>query len=266
LPVEVTLHIAFAALAGLLIGSFLNVCIYRIPRDLSVVVPRSFCPECGKPVAWFDNVPLLSYARLQGRCRDCGKSIGIRYPLVELTTAIFFACSIALFGWNLNGLKWCLFQAIMTVLFWVDLEERILPDEFTLGGGALGFLFAFFTKVPGELGELLLSNSSVRVQSLFEALGGAFILTLPLAVVGFIWSRVTKRDVLGLGDIKLLPCIGLFLGIEVGIQTLLLGSLMGAIIGGIYIFIRKKKAREYELPLGSFYCAAAAIIPFFMKF
>ncbi len=154
----------------------------------------------------------------------------------------------------------------MTALFWVDLEERLLPDEFTLGGSALGLLFAFFTKVPGDLGALLLPSFSVRSQSLFEAIGGAFILTLPLGGAGLIWGRVTKRDVLGLGDVKLLPCIGLFLGVELGIQTLLLGSLLGVVIGGVYIFIMKKKAREYELPLGSFYCAVAALAPIFMKF
>ena len=266
MPVEATLHVAFAALAGLLLGSFLNVCIYRVPRDLSVVRPRSFCPECGKPVAWYDNIPIFSYARLQGKCRECGKPIGFRYPLVELTTAIFFAMSIGRYGWNWEGLKWCLFQAIMIVLFWVDLEERILPDEFTLGGGALGVIFAFFTKVPGDLGALVFSGASLRTQSLFEAFGGAFILTLPLAAVGLIWGRVTKREALGLGDIKLLPCIGIFLGIEAGINTLLVGSLLGAVLGGLYIFIMKKKAREYELPLGSFYCAAAALAPIFMKF
>jgi leader peptidase (prepilin peptidase)/N-methyltransferase len=266
LPFETILHLAYSALAGLLIGSFLNVCIYRVPRDLSVVSPRSFCPECGKPVAWYDNIPLLSYARLKGRCRHCGKPIGIRYPLVEITTAFFFVGTILHFGWNLNGFKWCLFQAIMIVLFWIDLEERLLPDEFTLGGSALGLLFAFFTKVPGDLGELLLPTVSARGQSLFEALAGAFILTLPLAAIGLIWGKLTKRDVLGLGDVKLLPCMGLFLGVEVGIQTLLLGSLLGVAIGGIYIFIMKKKAREYELPLGSFYCGAAALAPLFMKF
>ena len=266
MPFESTLHVAFATLAGLLIGSFLNVCIYRVPRDLSVVRPRSFCPECGKPVAWYDNIPLISYLRLHGRCRDCGKPIGVRYPLVELSTALFFAITVHQYGWTLSALKWCLFQAIMTVLFWVDLEERILPDEFTLGGSALGLLFAFLTKVPGDLGALILPSVGARGQSLFEALGGALLLTLPLAAIGFIWARITKREVLGLGDVKLLPCIGLFLGIEVGIQTLLLGSFLGAALGGTYIFIMKKKAREYELPLGSFYCAAAALAPIFMKF
>ena len=150
MPFDVTLHIAYAAVAGLLIGSFLNVCIYRVPRDLSVVHPRSFCPECGKPVAWYDNIPLFSYVRLKGRCRDCGKSIGIRYPLVELITALFFAASVAKYGWNIDSLKWCVFQGIMTVLFWVDLEERILPDEFTLGGSALGLAFCFHQQGAGR--------------------------------------------------------------------------------------------------------------------
>jgi leader peptidase (prepilin peptidase)/N-methyltransferase len=259
------LHVIFAAVAGLLIGSFLNVCIYRVPRDLSVVRPRSFCPECGKPVVWFDNVPIVSYVRLKGRCRKCHKPIGIRYPVVEVTTSILFGATVAHFGWNLNALKWSLFQAIMTVLFWVDLEERLLPDEFTLGGTALGFVFAFFTKVPGELGELLLPSVGTRGQSVFEAVAGAFVLTLPLAAVGLIWGKIAKREVLGLGDVKLLPCIGLFLGVEAGIQTLLLGSLLGVGLGSIYIFIMKKKARDYELPLGSFYCAVAALAPLFTR-
>jgi leader peptidase (prepilin peptidase) / N-methyltransferase len=266
LPAESALYLGVAALAGLVVGSFLNVCIYRVPRDLSVVRPRSFCPECGKPIAWYDNIPVLSFALLKGRCRTCGKPIGTRYPLVELTTAALFAVTVARFGWSLNGLKWCLFEAIMTVLFWVDLEERLLPDEFTLGGSALGLLFAFFTKVPGDLGEMLLPSVGARGQSLFEALAGALVLTLPLAALGFIWGRATKRQVLGMGDVKLLPCIGLFLGLEVGIQTLLLGSFLGVVVGGMYIFTMKKKAREYELPLGSFYCGAAALVPLVIKF
>jgi leader peptidase (prepilin peptidase)/N-methyltransferase len=266
LPFETAFYAAFAALAGLLIGSFLNVCIYRVPRDLSVVRPRSFCPACEKPIAWHDNVPVLSYLRLKGRCRQCGTAIGSRYPLVELSTALLFAFTVARFGWTLDSLKWCIFQAVMTVLFWVDLEERILPDEFTLGGSLLGLVFAFFTKVPGDLGGLLLPSAGLRGQSIFEALTGAIALTVPLTVVGLIWGRLAKREVLGWGDVKLLPCIGLFLGLEMGVQTLLLGSLLGVSIGGVYIFIKKKKAREYELPLGSFYCGAAALAPLLMKF
>jgi leader peptidase (prepilin peptidase)/N-methyltransferase len=266
LPFEQALYVAMAAVAGLLIGSFLNVCIYRVPRDISVVRPRSFCPECGKPIPWYHNIPVFSYLRLKGRCRDCGKAISVRYLVVELSTAILFAGTATRFGWSLNSLKWCIFEAIMTVLFWVDLEERILPDEFTLGGSLLGLIFAFFTKVPGDLGEMLLPSVGPRGQSLFEGLAGAIILTVPLGILGFVWSKLSKRAALGWGDVKLLPCIGLFLGLEVSIQTLLLGSLAGAVLGGIYIFVKKKKAREYELPLGSFYCGVAAITPLLLKF
>src|SRR5579884_3049817 len=123
-----------AALAGLLIGSFLNVCIYRLPRDLSVVAPRSFCPECDRPIAWYDNVPLLSYALLAGRCRRCGASIPWRYPVVELLTAVLFFIAVWILGVNAAAIKYCVFAAILVTLIFSDLEEKILPDEFTLGG------------------------------------------------------------------------------------------------------------------------------------
>jgi leader peptidase (prepilin peptidase)/N-methyltransferase len=261
LSAESALYVALAALAGLLIGSFLNVCIYRLPKDLSVVRPRSFCPECGKPIAWYDNIPILSFALLKGRCRACGKLIGIRYLFVELTTAALFGATVARFGCNLVGLKWCLFEAIMIVLFWTDLEEGILPDEFTLGGSALGLLFAFVTKVPGGVIAALLPSLGARTQSLLEALAGAFVLTVPLTAVGFIWSKVSKREALGMGDVKLLPCIGLFLGLSAGFETLLVGSVLGSVLGGLYIFITKKKFLGQELPLGAYYCGVAALAP-----
>ena len=137
-----------AALAGLLIGSFLNVCIYRLPRDLSVVKPRSFCPECNKMIPWYDNIPVISYLVLAGRCRRCGHRIPVRYPLVELLTAAAFFCAVRNLGPTLAAVKFCAFGAILIALVFSDLEERILPDEFTLGGAALGVIFAIF--VPPE--------------------------------------------------------------------------------------------------------------------
>jgi leader peptidase (prepilin peptidase)/N-methyltransferase len=264
-PAEVVLYCTIAALFGLIIGSFLNVCIYRVPRDLSVVTPRSFCPRCQKQIGWQDNVPVLSYALLKGRCRHCAHPIGLRYPLVELTTALLFAALVARYGWNWIGFKWCVFAAIMTVLFWVDLEERILPDEFTLGGSAVGLLFAFFTATPGSLGEVFLNGGRPIWRSLLESLGGAFILTVPIASIGLLWGRLRRKEMLGLGDVKLLPCIGIFLGIENGILALLIGSLAGVLLGGGFILLKKKKASEYELPLGSFYCAAALAVPLFVQ-
>src|SRR5215469_9245181 len=122
-----------AFLAGLLIGSFLNVCIYRMPRDLSVVRPRSFCPNCEKMIAWYDNVPVASYVMLGGECRYCKERIPLRYPLVELATAA--------------AVKFAVFSAILIALIASDFEERILPDEFTLGGTAIGLVLAPFVPI-----------------------------------------------------------------------------------------------------------------------
>ena len=128
------LEAALAGLFGLLIGSFLNVCIYRLPRDLSVVRPRSYCPQCEKPIAWFDNIPLVSYLMLGRRCRHCRQPIPVRYPIVEALTAVLFFVFVAALGPKLAALKFCLFAALLVGMIFSDFEELILPDEFTLGG------------------------------------------------------------------------------------------------------------------------------------
>jgi leader peptidase (prepilin peptidase)/N-methyltransferase len=265
LPVEAVLHVALAAVFGLLIGSFLNVCIYRFPRDLSVVTPRSFCPECGKPVAWRDNIPLASYILLRGRCRDCGKPIGWRYPLVELTTAVLFAAIAARYGWSLESLRWMLFEALLTALFWTDLEERILPDELTIGGSLAGVAFAFLTMAPGVMGELLLPLRKPYWRSLANSGIGGIFLSVPIWLLGFTYSRLRKREGLGFGDVKLLMLIGIFLGLENGLLALLIGAVSGSVLGIAYIYFAGKKAAEYELPFGSFLCMGAAAVPLFVK-
>jgi leader peptidase (prepilin peptidase) / N-methyltransferase len=259
------LYVAMATVFGLLFGSFLNVCIYRIPRDLSVVAPRSFCPECGERIAWHDNVPLLSYAVLRGRCRACGKRIGFRYPIVELSTAILFAAIAIRYGWTVSALKWAAFEALVITLFWTDIEERILPDELTLGGALAGLLLALFIRVPGELAQLFLPGASMRWQSLFNAGVGATVLAGPIWLLGFLYARVRKREGLGFGDVKLLVLLGVFLGLENGLQALLIGVLSGSAIGIAYIWLAHKKASTYELPLGSFLCAGAALVPLVHK-
>jgi leader peptidase (prepilin peptidase) / N-methyltransferase len=255
------LHIAVATVFGLMFGSFLNVCIYRIPRDLSVVAPRSFCPECGARIAWHDNIPLLSYVVLRGRCRACGKRIGLRYPIVEMSTAILFAATAIQYGWSTVALKWALFEAIVITLFWTDIEERILPDELTLGGSLAGLLIAFFVRVPGHLGELFLSDSKLAWQSLFNAGVGAMVLAGPIWMLGIMYSRVRGREGLGFGDVKLLVLLGVFLGLENGLVALLIGVVSGSVIGIAYIWVAGKKASTYELPFGSFLCAGAALVP-----
>ena len=164
---------AIAFLAGLLIGSFLNVCIYRLPRELSIVRPRSYCPHCERTISWRDNLPVLSYLLLGGRCRFCRAPIPVRYPLVELATAAAFALCVAELGVSLAALKWSIFSAIVIALIATDLEERILPDELTMGGTLVGLVLAAFVPVDAETITLLLPPLDRRAGSVVAAAFGA---------------------------------------------------------------------------------------------
>lgn len=256
-----------AALAGLLIGSFLNVCIYRLPRDLSVVMPRSFCPECEKPIAWFDNIPLVSFVLLRARCRRCGQPIPLRYPIVELLTAAAFACAIRFLGVTAAGLKFCVFGAILITLVFSDLEERILPDEFTLGGTAAGLVFAAFVPIRWSIVQLLLplSIQNQRVISVGDSLFSAAFCSGVLWAVGALYQKIRHREGLGLGDVKMVAMIGAFLGIEGAMLTIVAGSLLGAIVGLFYILFTGKDASTYELPFGTFLGAAALVVGFWSE-
>ena len=257
-------HLLFPALLavfGLLIGSFLNVCIYRIMRDQSVVTPRSFCPSCGETISWFDNIPVLSYVLLRGNCRHCQEPISLRYPAVELITSLIFALLGARYGAHLVCLKWCVFEALLIALSFTDLEERILPDELTIGGSVAGLIFAVLVPTPGVFSDLLLPRARPLVQSLFEAVLGAVLMTLPIWGLAAFWGRMRNKEMLGMGDIKLLPLLGAFLGLERGITALLIGSISGVLIGGSYILLTKQKAGSYELPLGTFFCFGAGLVP-----
>lgn len=248
-----------AGLFGLLFGSFLNVCIYRVPRDLSIAWPGSSCPSCGSPIAWYDNLPVLSFLILRGRCRKCAKPIGYRYLAVEVATALLFGFIAASLGFTLESLKGCLFVSILMVLFWTDVEERLLPDEFTLGGTLVGLILAAFVPLHSGLAGSMIPAAGPRVQSLFNSAAGALALAVPLAGIGWIYQRVRRRVGLGMGDVKLLALIGAFLGVERGLVALLIGSLSGSIVGVTYIFARRKDPHTYQLPLGSFLCAGALI-------
>lgn len=253
-----------AGLAGLLIGSFLNVCIYRLPRDLSVVAPRSFCPECETPIAWFDNIPLLSYLILRARCRKCGNRISFRYPLVELLTGAAFFSAVWGLGLSAGALKFCVFGAIVITLVFSDIEERILPDEFTLGGTVVGILFA--AVVPMKFGIMHLFLFSLRNQILLSVAESAFAAGFcagTLWFVGALYQKIRHREGLGFGDVKMVAMIGAFLGLQGSLLTLIVGSLLGAIVGLCYIWFTGKDASTYELPFGAFLGSAALAVGFF---
>jgi leader peptidase (prepilin peptidase)/N-methyltransferase len=262
------IYIVLAALFGLLIGSFLNVCIYRWPRDLSVVRPRSACVECEHPIAWYDNVPLLSYAILKGRCRHCGAGINWRYPVVELLTALAFAWFVHRYGLSLDAAKYCVFAALQIGLIFADLETLILPDQFTIGGIFIGLAFSFFTSVPDRIFSAFCALAGFplgpRWANFGEAAFGATLLSSMLWALGWLFEKVRKMEGLGFGDVKMIAMVGAFLGLNGALLTVIGGSLGGSIIGMAYIKLTGKD-KTYPLPFASFLGAAALLIALLEK-
>jgi leader peptidase (prepilin peptidase) / N-methyltransferase len=251
-----------AAVFGLVIGSFLNVCIYRWPRDLSVVSPRSQCPECQHGVAWFDNVPVLSFLLLRGKCRHCATPIPWRYPAVEIITALLFGYLVWRFGVTVNAVRYGVLCAMLVTLAFSDAETRILPDEFTLGGLVAGLIFAAFAPVPDSTFRAIAGLSgwtqlSWRQISFGEAVLGATLPAGSLWLGGWLFQKIRDKDGLGFGDVKMMAMVGAFLGVRGTLLTLIAGSMLGSVIGIIYIKATKQDAGTYELPFGTFLAVAA---------
>jgi leader peptidase (prepilin peptidase) / N-methyltransferase len=255
-----------ALLFGLLIGSFLNVTIHRWPRGRSVVRPRSHCVRCRKMIPWYDNIPLVSYLVLGGRCRYCRRPISFRYPAVELLTGLLFFYFVRKLGLTPAGVKYCIFSAMTLALAFTDLEKRLLPDEFTLGGLMLGLAFAWFVpvgagadSVAGIFLYLAGINLNAHAQSLAEALLAAAVLSGILWGAGKIYFIVRGREGLGFGDVKLVAMIGSFLGFRLSLASMAWGGVAGSVIGLIYIWVTRKDASTFELPYGTFLSAAALV-------
>ncbi len=255
------LEALIALVFGLLIGSFLNVCIYRLPNDYSIVGPRSYCPYCRRPIAWYDNIPLFSYLALRGKCRECRGRISVRYPLVEAITGGLFFAIVLLNGASLHSLKLCTFASLAVGLIFLDLEQRILPDEFTMTGVGLGIVFAAVVPFDGGFAALLVPESwGPRAVSVTEAALGALIASGMLWLVGRIYLRVRRREGLGGGDPRMVAMIGAFLGLHGALAAVLLGSVLGSVLGLSYIFVTRKDPSSYELPFGTFLGTAALIV------
>jgi leader peptidase (prepilin peptidase)/N-methyltransferase len=235
----------YAALVGLVTGSYLNVVIYRLPRRLSTVLPRSRCPTCGVPIRARDNLPVLSWLLLRGRCRACGTRISPRYPLVEaLSGALFLAC-MERFGPTPAALAAALFCCLMVVLAWIDLEHLILPDRITLPGIAVGIALQLVVPWSGLLGAVV------------GALLGAGVL---LAAYG-LWWLVRREEGLGLGDVKMLAMIGAFLGWQGVTVSLFFGALTGAAFG-LSLVATGRGAMRSKVPFGAFLALGGLIALF----
>jgi leader peptidase (prepilin peptidase)/N-methyltransferase len=258
---SLVLEVVLAFLAGLLIGSFLNVCVYRLPRDLSVVRPRSHCPACEKPISWYDNIPVASYVMLGGRCRHCKARIPLRYLMVELGTAAAFAICVAALGPTLAALKWSVFSAILITLLATDLEERILPDEFTLGGAVVGIVLAAVVPIDSGIVTFFLSGAlGLRMASVAEALVSSWVAGGAIWLVGWLYQKLRRREGMGFGDVKMIAMIGAFLGFQETLLTLILASVLGSVSGVAYVLITKKDMATYELPFGSFIGLAGLVV------
>jgi leader peptidase (prepilin peptidase)/N-methyltransferase len=237
--------VAVAAAYGLVLGSFLNVVIHRLPREESLLRPRSRCPACGARIRWFDNVPVVSYVLLGGRCRSCRGPISPRYPAVELASGLLAAFAVAHFGLTIVGGEAILLLMLLIPLAFIDLEHHLLPDVLTLPGIALGLAGSLF----GGL-----------VSPLDAVIGAAVGAAVPYAVM-VSYRRLRGVEGMGLGDVKLLALIGSFLGWRGVLLTVGLGTTAGAAVGVTLIALGKGR-RDTELPFGTFLAGAAAVVLF----
>lgn len=237
----------WALLLGVIIGSFLNVCIYRLPQRLSVVTPRSHCPQCGRFVPWYDNIPLLSYLLLRGRCRSCKKHISLRYPLVEALAGVLSALVVLKFGINWAYVFYFLLLAApLIVVAFIDLEHRIIPDAITLPGIAIG-----------GLSVLVLSGLS-PVAALLKSLWGILAGGGSLLLIAWLYQALRKHEGLGGGDIKLAAMLGAFFGWKGVVVILFLASLLGSLTG-IVLLIARRGQGTTPIPFGPFLAAGALI-------
>ncbi len=239
-------YITSASILGLMIGSFLNVCIHRLPEERSIVSPPSSCPSCGEGIKFYDNIPVLSFIILKGKCRKCGVKISWRYPAVELMSGVLAALLIYRLGLTVEFLFSYIFCASLIVVSFVDLKHWIIPDEISLPGIVIFFVYSFFSpRLPWKA-------------SLFGILFGGGI----LAIIAVIYYFLTKTEGMGFGDVKLLAMIGAFLGVEGVIFTLVVGSIVGSLVG-LVVMLASKGDTKTPIPFGPFLSLGAVADVFF---
>jgi leader peptidase (prepilin peptidase)/N-methyltransferase len=231
------------ALAGLIWGSFLNVVIYRLPRGLNLAKPPSACPACGTRIKPYDNIPVVSYLILGGKCRACGKPIPFSYVLAEILTPLAFLILHHHFGLTLHFFASAVFTSALIVLAFIDYRHKILPDHIVFPGIALGLVYAFVRRDGLRIGDALLG-----------ALVGAGFLLLVYGA----YYLVRKKEGMGLGDVTMMAMIGIFLGWLPALLTIILASLAG-VIAGIVVIVVRKRDLQFLLPYGTFLAPAAFV-------
>ena len=254
---------------GSIIGSFLNVCIYRLPREESIVYPASHCPSCNKPIPFYNNIPILSYLLLGGRCPDCNSKIRATYPVVEILSGLIFLATVYTFGLSIQTLFYLiLFSGLIAITF-IDLEHLIIPNVITYPGIVIGILYGALRTDWDRIVDVM-GNFSFGVQSFFELLRevpvldsifGILIGGGVLLLIAYVYQALKKRQGMGIGDVKLLAMVGAFFGWEGVLFTLFLGAILGSAIG-ITIIITQRGDLKYAMPFGPFLSIAAVVYAF----
>jgi len=232
---------------GLCIGSFMNVCIYRIPLSKSIVTPRSMCPGCNSLISAYDNLPVISYILLKGKCRNCGIPISFRYPLVETISGLTALSVFMKFGLSAEGLIYFVFISALLVMTFIDIDHRIIPDTISLPGIPIGFLLA----------SLVLPSMNYKTSLAGILTGGGSLLA-----VAWIYNLITKKEGMGGGDIKLLAMIGAFTGWKGVLFTIFVASATGT-LAGIAVMLKTKKDMKLAVPFGPFLSIGAILYIFF---
>ena len=229
------IEISIILILGLIIGSFSNVCIYRIPKNESIVFPASHCPNCHTPIKAIDNVPILSFLLLKGKCRKCGEKISIRYPVVEFLTGAIYLLIFLIYGRSYQTLIYALLSSALIIISFIDLDVQIIPDEISLPGIVIGLALSFIVPYISYLNSLLGIIA-----------GGGIIFLIALAGLA-----IFKKEAMGGGDVKLSAMIGAFIGWKYIIVSLFIGFFIGA-IAGILLILLKIRNRDDLVPFGPF--------------
>jgi len=251
------IYAIFIFVFGTVVGSFLNVCIWRIPREESVLKPASHCPKCNTPIAWYDNIPIVSYLVLRGRCRHCGEPISIRYALVEVLTGTLFVCLYLKFGLTIAFAIYCALVASFIAVTFIDIDHYIIPNRITFGGIGVGAVLSFTAKyIPGD--RFIVTNT-------VQALLGGVVFAGVLYVLDQVSQLIFKKPGMGGGDVKLAAMIGLFVGLRLVFPVILVASVMGSVIGiGILIARRKEEPDpSHYIPFGPYLVLGTIIVLFF---
>jgi leader peptidase (prepilin peptidase)/N-methyltransferase len=252
---------------GLLVGSFLNVCIVRLPRGRSIVTPPSHCPRCKTGIRFYDNIPIISFLLLRGKCRNCGEPISWRYPLVELMNGLFYVWIVREFAIGGEAFLMMALCSSLIVITFIDFDHQIIPDVITLPGMLVGlslapfFMSALSDTLPFHLDHIL-PHTGPYLTAFLNSLIGLILGGGPLFAIGWIWEKLRHVEAMGGGDVKLMGMVGSFLGWKGALLTIMLGALAGSIVG-VWLIAMKRHKMEKVIPFGPYLAAGAVAAAFY---